>query len=116
MEIKQRIIEYRNAHKNSRVLLGTVLGELDRTTKNPTDADCIAVLKKLIAANVECGLESENEVLELFVPKQLSKDQIKGILSEKSFTNIGDCMKFFKENHAGLYDGKEVSSCFKELN
>jgi len=117
--IKEEIIEYRNTHQEARVLLGVVLGEFERielAIKNPinpiTDVECVKVIKKLIASNNECNITGENEILELFLPQQLTEDKIKGILTINSFNSIGDCMKYFKVNHDGLYDGKQVSKLF----
>ena len=112
--IKEEIVEYRNTHKESRTLLGTLLGELDRKTKTPTDDDCIQVIKKMIESNVLCGETEENEILEKFLPQQLNEDQIKAIISTIQAKNIGECMKFFKENCAGRYDGKLVSKLFTQ--
>jgi len=77
-----------------------------------TDADCINVIKKMIASNIECETPEENEILEIFLPKQLTEDDIRCYISAQQFTTIGDCMKYFKENFAGLYNGKEVSKIF----
>jgi len=49
--MKNKIIEYRNTHQESRVLLSTVLGELDRIGKSPTDDQVISVIKKMIESN-----------------------------------------------------------------
>ncbi len=110
--IKEKIVEYRNQNPDSRTLLGTVIGELDRITKTPTDGQCIQVIKKMIESNIECNQTQENKILELFIPQQLDELDIKNILSHYNFTSIGECMKHFKEHHAGLYDGKLVSKLF----
>lgn len=110
--LKEQIIEYRNAHKEARVLLGTVLGELDRVDKNPTDAQCVTVIKKLIEGNIECGLLDENKILDLFLPKQLDGMQIRQIIADCKFSDLGSCMKHFKTNYAGLYNGSWVSQSY----
>lgn len=116
--LKQQIIDYRNSHTETRTLLGTVLGELDRISKNPTNDDCIKVIKKMIESNKLINtIEAlyENQLLEQFIPKQLTEDQIETIIKQERFASIKDCMGFFKELYAGLYDGKVVSKIFKEL-
>jgi len=120
MEVKQQIIEYRNTHRESRVLLGVVLGEIERLEKEPkrvvkeaTDAECIAIVKKMIASNIECNELEENKILEVFLPKQLTAVEIAVILNQQQFKSVGECMKWFKENKAGLYDGKAVSELYK---
>lgn len=123
--LKQQIIDYRNNHKESRVLLGVILGEFerkekekDRTIGEVTDEEALIIIKKLISGNILCGQapdSEENKILELFIPQQLTEEQIKNIIKRERFANIKDCMGFFKELYASLYDGKVVSKIFKEL-
>lgn len=120
--LKQQIIDYRNNHKESRVLLGVLLGEFERLEKSPkrktseiTNDECISIIKKLIDSNIQCNELEENKILELFIPQQLTEEQIKNIIKRERFANIKDCMGFFKELYTGLYDGKVVSKIFKEL-
>lgn len=115
--LKQQIIDYRNSHKESRILLGTVLGELDRISKNPTNDDFIKVIKKMIESNKLINTTEslyENKLLEQFIPQQLTEEQIKNIIKRERFASIKDCMGFFKELYTGLYDGKVVSKIYKE--
>lgn len=111
--IKEQIIEYRNTHKESRVLLGTVLGELDRISKTPTDVECVNRIKKMIEDNILCNLVEENEILNKFIPKQLCESTISELISEGNFANLGECMKYFKQHYNGCYDGTLVSKTFK---
>lgn len=119
--IKEKVIEYRNTHKEVRVLLGVVLGEFERTemdTKRKisgpvTDDEAINIIKKLIDGNNQCNITGENEILELFVPKQLTEDEIESIIKRERFISIKDCMSFFKELYTGLYDGKLISRIYK---
>ena len=121
MSIKQQIIDYRNSHKDSRILLGVILGEFEREEKakgrtigEVTDAECITIIKKLIQSNNECNVVGENEILELFIPQQLTEVQIENVIKHNDFHSIADCMKYFKLFHAGLYDGKLVSKLFNQ--
>lgn len=120
MTIKEQVIEYRNSHKESRVLLGVLLGEFERLEKNPKwvskeipEGEYIAIIKKLISSNVECNELEENKTLELFLPKMLTDLEIINYINTMMFSNLGECMKWFKTNHAGLYDGSIVSNIFK---
>lgn len=115
MEIKQQLIDYRNTHKESRVLMSAVLGELDRISKTPTNEQCISTIKKMIESNIECNNQEENKILELFMPQQLTAVEIAVILNEQNFPTLGDCMKWFKQNKAGLYDGRAVTELYKNL-
>jgi uncharacterized protein YqeY len=116
--LKQQIIDYRNSHTETRTLLGTVLGELDRITKEPSDEQCVQLIKKMIESNrLMNTTESlyENQLLEQFIPKQLTEGQIEIIVRREGFKSIKDCMTFFKEQYAGLYNGQLVSKIFKNL-
>ncbi len=111
--MKQQLIEYRNTHKEDRVLMSAVLGELDRISKNPSDAECIAVIKKMVESSKECGNLEEVKILEQFLPKQMTDLEIMAVINQNQFPVLGDCMKWFKQNKAGLYDGKLVTELFK---
>lgn len=113
--LKQQIIDYRNQHKESRILLGTVLGELDRISKNPTNDDCIKVIKKMIESNKLINTTEslyENKLLEKFIPQQLTEEQIESIIRREKFESIKECMSFFKEVYPTLYNGQLVSKKF----
>ena len=115
--LKQQIIDYRNSHTETRTLLGTVLGELDRISKNPTNDDCIKVIKKMIESNKLINTTEslyENKLLEQFIPQQLTEEQIENIIKRERFASIKDCMGFFKELYTGLYNGQLVSKIYKE--
>ena len=123
--LKQQIIDYRNSHKESRLVLGVLLSELDRDDKikegdfrNPSDNDVIRVTKKMIDSlklmSSTQALE-EVKILEQFIPQQLTVEQIESIIKRERFQSIKDCMAFFKELYANLYDGKVVLRIFKEL-
>lgn len=119
--LKEQIIAYRLANRETRTLLGVVLAEIERVEKGPkkaagyiaTDEEVISVLKKMIASNIECDTNlEENVILEQFLPQQLTDLDIKNILNEYKFNSVGECMKHFKQFHSGLYDGKQVSKLF----
>lgn len=119
--LKEQIIAYRLANREIRTLLGVVLGEIERVEKGPkkaagyiaTDEEVISVLKKMIASNIECNTNlEENVILEQFLPQQLTDLDIKDILNEYKFNSVGECMKHFKQYHTGLYDGKQVNKLF----
>ena len=122
MSLKQRIIDYRNTHKESRIILGVLLGEFQKIEKDPkhksseiTDDECINIIKKLIQSNIECNELEENKILEQFIPSQLDSSEISEIILEGQFKSIKECMNFFKEQYNGRYNGKEVSEIYKKL-
>lgn len=121
----KQIIAYRACHKEDRVLFGTLIGEIQRddevtksnTTKNPSDADCIRVIKKFMANNVIVGTTEalkENELLNYFIPQQLTEGEINSIVIAIEAKTIGECMQYFKQYYAGLYNGKTVQECFNK--
>ena len=119
----QQIGAYRTSHKESRVLFGTLIGDIQRddkvtksnTFKNPSDADCIRVTKKFMANNVEVGTTEaleENKLLSHFVPQQLTQPDINSIVLAIEAKSIGECMQYFKKYYFGLYSGKTVQESF----
>ena len=122
--LKQQIIDYRNNHKESRLILGVLLSELDRDDKikegdfrNPSDNDVIRIIKKMIESNKLINTTEslyENQLLEQFIPQQLTEKQIEHIIKRERFTSIKDCMGFFKELYAGLYNGQLVSKIYTD--
>lgn len=121
----EQIINYRLSHKESRVLFGTIIGEIQRdpkvnksnTINNPSDADCERVIKKLIQFNKDLGtpeLLEENELLINFLPKQLTQSEVNSIVLAIEAKSIGECMKYFKDYYFGLYNGKEVQESFNK--
>lgn len=64
-------------------------------------------------------LERELAIIEEFLPKQLSRDELTSIIGdikEKSgSTNLGEIMKILKEGHGGSYDGKMASEVARQL-
>lgn len=118
-------------------LLTTLLGEAQMIGKNAgretTDDEVVAVVKKFIKGindTVEFLAEQnakatqvcmeEKAILEVYLPQQMTKDQIK-LAIENALTgtvramNKGEMMKYLKENFAGRYDGKEAAAAVDEL-
>ena len=58
--------------------------------------------------------QDEKEFILTFLPKQLSEETIITIIKDLNFSSIGECMGFFKTHHNGLYDGKKLSTLYKE--
>ena len=113
--LKEQIQQFREKNPKYRVLLGTVLGEFDRISKNPSDSECIAIIKKMIESNILTNQLEENEILSKFLPSQLTEEAIEQIININNFANIGECMKHFKSEHDGTYDGKLVSKIYNRI-
>lgn len=126
MKIKERIIKDRidamkNGNTEQRLILSTVLGELDRISKDPSDDQVVKVIKKMVDSNIECGTIKENEYLEVYLPKMISEEDLKQIIIEEMTRNeystmkdMGKVMGYLKQNYAGQYDGKLASDIIKK--
>ena len=104
--------------------------------KEMTDGDIIAILKKMIKQrNESCDvykkagrnelLENETkeiEVINVFLPKQLSEEETKKICKDviksvgaSSMKDMGKVMGALKSKHSDTLDFSKVSSIIKEL-
>lgn len=118
-------------------LLGTVLAECQKAEKNGktervlTDGEVLAIIqatKKKVVETISLisgypdrkeqllKMEQERDFLDVYIPSQLTEDEIKNIaLNKDNGTNMGQIMAFLKTNHAGKYDSKSVSVFLKTL-
>lgn len=118
---KEDLLKLKLENKSNSVvrnLISTIIGELDRKSKNPNEAEVMSVIKKIRDADLEVTMTEqiakELDFLDSLIPKPLSEDGMKKIVSSLSFTKIGEYMSYFKENYPGQYDGKLLSSIVKE--
>lgn len=106
----------------SRDVLRVLRGEIQRGFITE-DADVIKIVKKMIQNIKENGGNiDEIGVLENYLPKQMSKDEMIGYARTFIITNelktpkeMGKVMGYFKNNFDGIYDGKELSGIVKNL-
>lgn len=110
-------------------LLSTLYAEiftLSKSGKELTEEDEIKIIKKFIKNTDETlaleipeeqknKFKSEKEILESYLPQQLSKDETEKIVGEMLSQGkvMKDIMAYFKENYSGRYDGKTVSELVK---
>lgn len=135
-QIKKDRITYfkqRNENMNAKVgynVLGVLIGDATKETKEPNDEKIIALLKKFIDNAKVCienarddlsrlTAEKEIEVLSEYLPQQLSESDITALIANMVVAtdeiNIGMIMRFFKNNYAGQYDGALVSAIAKKV-
>jgi len=110
-------------------VLRVLKGEIQRAEQSSngkielSDADIIKLVKKSIdGINETSGDQSEIAVLEKYMPKQMTVDdmyfqltllrQLHGYNSPK---DMGKIMGHFNQNYAGQYDGKVLSEMVKDL-
>lgn len=100
----------------------------------PNDQEIQQMIRKLIEANVQAikvkkergdegdviDLQDQNFVLEKFLPKQLSKEELTQVIYTQKHLRgcetIGDLQKFLRENFNGQFDGKMATEIFKEIS
>lgn len=108
-----------------------LLCEIEKRTKNEelTDIDCIQILQKTIKELTEeqenyekanNSIEAENianqkKVLEKFLPKMMSKEEIEKEINSLLDKSIPSVMKHFKLNFAGKVDMKDVNEVLRSL-
>ena len=135
---EQQLTARKNREEIKSSLLTTLLSEALVPGKNDnresTDAEVVAVVKKFLKG-VNETLEAlkfssdgrvkvaclEKEILEGFLPKQLTEEEIREIASkviadeEKSPKLMGKVQAYLKANYAGQYDGALASKVIKEI-
>ena len=116
-------------------LLSTLLGEAqtigkDAGNRDATDEETVAVIKKFIKGANEVAESARNnhqamtnaykeiEILDSYLPKQLTVDEIRSIIGTlhdlNDHFNMGFIQKHFKDNYPMLYDGKVVAMVANE--
>jgi uncharacterized protein YqeY len=139
MKLYQRIkddqlVARKTQQKIKASLLTTLMGELGSdvigsTTGNLeiTDDMVVAKVKKFMKSLYELveaynlGSKShtaaliEIQVLESYLPKQLTEGELTDIIKECGAPNMGAVMGYLKSNYAGLYDGRMASTIAKGL-
>ena len=119
-------------------LLGTVLADCQKAEKSGktehvlSDSEVLAIVQStrkkvvetisLISNNPErkdqlLKMEQERDFLDVYIPTQLTDDEIKIIANEQKNNglNMGQMMAYMKANHNGKYDPKSVSILLKTI-
>jgi len=119
------ITSFKNKEMEKKNLLGLVKWEilLIEKEREVTDIDVIKIIKKLLKwineslkTKEDKALIKEKEILESYLPKELSKEEIKEIITKlEDNKNIWLVMKYFKDNYEWRIDNRLVMECIKEL-
>lgn len=111
-------------------LLSTIIGECEQISKNPSNNEIIGVLQKIYKDNSstleECPknrvdkiqeLKEENKFIFLFLPKQLTNEELSVIIGTQMANNkrLPDIMKYLNSNYKGQYDSKIAISIINSL-
>ena len=110
-------------------LLSTLYGEMFTQSKSGkpfTEEDEIKIIRKFIKnadetlsldvpEDTKAKLRTEKGILEVYLPKQLSRDEIDKIVTEmvSQGKTVKEIMPFFKEKYQGMYDGRTVNEIIK---
>ena len=110
-------------------LLSTLYGEMFTQSKSGkpfTEEDEIKIIRKFIKnadetlaldvpEDTKAKLRIEKEILEVYLPKQLSRDEIDKIVTKmvSQGKTVKEIMPFFKEKYQGMYDGRTVNEIIK---
>jgi uncharacterized protein YqeY len=130
-QIKDDQLEARKAKEQVKSsLLTTLIGDIENAVKSAskalTDLDILSIIKRYLKANAEfknanpnplvlMALELEEVILNSYMPKQLTQEELTAKCAEIGLTTLPAIMKYFKENHAGQYDGALLSKIAKEI-
>ncbi len=68
-----------------------------------------------ISVDKKESFENEKNILESYLPQQMSAAEIHAAVQKSGAANVGLAMKHLKEHHDGQYDGKLASEIAKEL-
>lgn len=105
----------------TRTILRTVLGEAQtKSLRNRTainDAMLISIMKEfvinnnaLIAARDKPDLVRENEILQKFLPQDMSDDALMDAIEASNGADIGQVMRYLSANFAGRYNGDHAKA------
>ncbi len=133
---KANINALKNKDEIAKTILSIVknkfkLAEIEKRTKGEelVDSDCIQILQKTIKElseekenylKVNNTVEADNiqkqaDVISVFIPKMMSKEEIKNIIESLDDKSIPSVMKHFKLNYAGKVEMKDVNEVLRSL-
>lgn len=124
-ELKKAMIEKDTAKRD---LLRVILSEINKIEKLTdtkkvgnlvADEEVVKILKKGIESAKLCHTEFEIPIYELYLPKEMTDDEMWNILIPKfnsmNKINVGELMKAAKAALGSNFDGKRVSNIIKQL-
>lgn len=124
---KDFMLAYKAKRMEEKDYLGFLKSEVTRDNKTPDDADVVAKLKSMVKKSldkdgVSCLTETEMEILNRFIPSQMSEEALTTYLSNyirdnniEGMKSMGVLMTFLKEEFPGQYDGKLASTLVRKL-
>ena len=117
-DLKEAMLAKNEAKKS---LLRVLIGEFNRKGKELTDGEVVAEIKKMIENAKLMGNDGEIEILSIYLPKQLSVNELENIVKAtaqlnnySSMKDMGSLMKHLSDNYQGRYDGKLASQIVRQ--
>jgi uncharacterized protein YqeY len=115
-------IALKKREKEKVLLLRTVLGELDRLGRDLDDNAVDKVVRAMWTTASELDNEFESDILEPYLLKRMSDDEIdfsvRAIVTMgayKTMKDLGSVMREFKEKHKSTpYDGEAAASTVRK--
>lgn len=101
---------------------------IELRTETLSDSDCYSIIRKIVKQldeEIECNVKVSREdkvkeltyqknLIEAYLPKQLSEDKIKEIINSLEDKTIPSIMKYFKTNYQGQVDMGLVSKLARQ--
>lgn len=101
---------------------------IELRTETLSDSDCYSIIRKIVKQldeEIECNVKVNREdkvkeltyqknLIEAYLPKQLSEDKIKEIINSLEDKTIPSIMKYFKTNYQGQVDMGLVSKLARQ--
>jgi len=110
-----------NKDENKKNLIRVILGEFSRIGKELTDEQVTKILKKMLENSKELNNQVEIDILETYLPKELSKEElttlIQKVITDNNIISIKEMGKVMAglKTSGSLYDGKVASEIIKTL-
>lgn len=121
-KIKQDLLQARkNKHQAAVTELSTLLGEIERADSSKlTDELEISIVKKyldnlLLSAQTSDLANQQYDMVQGYLPKQLTNDETSSIISQLENKSIPAVMKHFSSHFMGRHDKKVISELLKNL-
>ena len=119
MTIKERVVKDRNDAMRvkdavTKCRLTTLIGEFDRVSKDPTDDQAVAIIKKYVEGCKECNNTEEADLVGRYLPEQIDVVKtlhlfIEDVMPWASANDMGKFMLYLRQNFCGRYDGRAAT-------
>lgn len=126
MTLQEKIVKdlkeaMKSGDNEKRDLLRVVVGEFNRVGKQLSDDVAQKEVKKMYMNAKELGNDSEVAILEEYVPKELTKDQLTILIQDMieetgvdSMKGMGRIMGMLAKDYPNRYDGKLASQIVRK--